>query len=1649
MEPITCQNCGRVVLAPAHARSVRCTGCGQPIDLESRRRIRAVEDLGAYVRRASKLPRGLCNQIRALVKDELEVLSEKARKKEPAEDASPRPAMPPPLPIRDEHPQPERRTSARKKKPERRGPTIWERLGPAFAENLGFGLAAFLIVAGAVYFTTTAWTTMTGAQRLLVVVGGLAVLGSFLYGAGRLLNRGGTLPEVERVLLLVTGFLLPIAAVPAGELLWLAPTLGLLGVGLVLPPGFLAARALARVLDPALSPFLPTTFTFLSALVLLGPVATEQPILTAACGAVLFLAAVMFYVRRVLPRTVTARTVLLWPPFLLGFSLAVAVGRAALEAAGPHPTGEVLASLGITLSAFGAALVLLENALFARGVFGKRRSTFLLVMALALGVTGTVVALGNEVGLLLASAIGAFAALRAAWGLPVPWLAVPGLVLAALAYLESPAPIRQTLLHLRDQAAHALGYVNRPLPLAYYGLTFLPYVAACGLWAWWLLQKEQTARARVLIVWTFASALGLTALSLLTSGSPPFSDLRAPAGVLAAQGALLLTFGIATRHRWFAFTGVIGLYAGALCVLIHLEVVRPFALLMLSSLGFLAISAAGRLAGSVWAFAKETRAALLDATVLLAVVLAMAGVYDILEHPVRVGPHALGYVALAVLFGVLGSAYRCPMGLLFAGGALAGAVACFLSGVAPHAAVDVHLLVFGAISALVLFAPLLESRVPAALCHPYAKRDGDPVAWVPGTVLLIQLFGWRAILDAAPPCGWTFLLAAGFLVGAAVFFVAALRYRRNWLTVFAVLEMLGAGLAVVGTLGGRVEGTAGLLGVAGALVVVYVPVFVRLARRRSVAFARFLFEILFLLAVLFLPCTILIQGVLIADQGAVGSGVELTVACLLVAGLVRFAYGWASRRGVRTIGGVAAGLLFMPAACGLLHATRAPVDVVPLGFIAATVATFLWAGRWGVLRAVAGVHLLVSFVVTVGVAVSGSGDPWLLLVAFVLLAASGRGIAIRAPVTGGVLFLLSILLGSSFVVLERLVPVDRSYQVAVWILFSAFAWAASRLPLLGVPRIAAQVVSMAILGTASGFALVVAVRVACVEPLLHDSLLDGNLGAARLAAGAFVLAVFVWSRAAKPVARCVLPVVALALATFVAAPVNILLNGSDVHLWRPDVEVGLLAFLLALVLPRHPKLGSTEEARLGPAVAWPLGLAGAALLLTAGDLGHPGTPLTAFTATLVVLVLLVRDRRPGWGRLLGLGGFATALAAVAWARPYLGPVARETPLLYGATSALVAPLLALLAGTIARREGPPWRSRAGRELVHVAVCAAVTAFGFVMAGVVAFAGTPAGPWAIALAAVALGVPGGAAAFGATRLRRPALVHVSVVGVLVFYGFLAVRTNHLAGLDGYHLHALVVIGATLLFLAPFHRSRLGFWLALDGALLSVPAILYFAPVALGAPGDPARAASALALAGVVCASAAQRLRAPGLGWVAVALLNLVLFAFWRRHELVDPSFYGVPPGLTLTGAAVVLRGRIPRVTRLALLVPGLALLYGSVGLQVLRVGDPVHALVFLGMGLGTVALGFWLRRNAWLVLGMTVVVLDVVLHLATHGFETGFFGAALLVGAGLSVLAVVGLATHRRRREQAHVTHDEAPVSQLAADPSDAPGGADGRPSDGS
>jgi len=144
-------------------------------------------------------------------------------------------------------------------------------------------------------------------------------------------------------------------------------------------------------------------------------------------------------------------------------------------------------------------------------------------------------------------------------------------------------------------------------------------------------------------------------------------------------------------------------------------------------------------------------------------------------------------------------------------------------------------------------------------------------------------------------------------------------------------------------------------------------------------------------------------------------------------------------------------------------------------------------------------------------------------------------------------------------------------------------------------------------------------------------------------------------------------------------------------------------------------------------------------------------------------------------------------------------------------------------------------------------------------------------------------------------------------------------------------------------------------------------------------------------------------------------NAGLFHLWIDEGVFDPSFYGVPAGLSLLFAAQMAAAALGPVRVTVLRVAGLSVLYGSVLVQVARVSAPLHALLLFAVAMAGLAWGALRRQVAVLVAGVATVVLDVIAYLAQRGFEQDFVGSMLLVGAGGTVFAVAVRTARRRAR----------------------------------
>ncbi|MHC4473793.1 MAG: hypothetical protein ACYS99_22890, partial [Planctomycetota bacterium] len=419
-----------------------------------------------------------------------------------------------------------------------------------------------------------------------------------------------------------------------------------------------------------------------------------------------------------------------------------------------------------------------------------------------------------------------------------------------------------------------------------------------------------------------------------------------------------------------------------------------------------------------------------------------------------------------------------------------------------------------------------------------------------------------------------------------------------------------------------------------------------------------------------------------------------------------------------------------------------------------------------------------------------------------------------------------------------------------------------------------------------------------------------------------------------------------------------------------------------------------------------------AIFLTVFQVRDVSTPLAMLAVTAIPVVLLLRTRRAYHAELSGYALIATCFAFALYVVPDTERPSAEILTLLAAIAAVLAALFRGLGHLLRGRAREGFPAEAAVCYDRVSAVAILLAVISIVANTVLLPDLPAETLGTILAAFALVLAAVLAFRRAVAGGSAYFTHLGLACLLALYAFLAMRTEVIDLLAGYHVHVLATAGAMLIMIGDPKGGRRRAFVS-EGLLLPVPAVIVSLAALLGFTALTGRASSALFLASAAYGLAARRLGRMDLGWISGALVNLALFAFWRFQGIVDPEFYGVPAGLSLLAGAEITRDRMSRSWHLALFLAGVALLYGSVGVQVLRVEAPTHALVLFGLGLATVSLGFHRNRNDLLVAGTTVVVLDVVAYLARHGFEESFLGAALLVLAGLTVLGVATLAARRR------------------------------------
>jgi hypothetical protein len=412
--------------------------------------------------------------------------------------------------------------------------SLWtQALRPFLVANAMWLAGALLIVAGSIYFLRLAWDHLSSVALHVVIAGALHGYAAAFFGVGYLLARKRDAHAVGRILFAFACAILPLGSVAAGELghvswsVWGAPGLALAAVAIglcLLVQGFILA-VVAGLYERAAMRLMVTTGLGLAFLIMVTRVAGAAledtavaiPALLAPLGFIVLARGFLGLPRH---RVHLRMSILLFGGAML-WAFLVLVTRAQILA--PIP-GAYLATL---LAALAALLVVTDHRLRTRADQAPRLTEInigfyvavlvALVLALAgLGVQGSS-DVWTRVNVLACALVATALFAQGAWRYGrtlMTWLAA---VAGLFAYFFSPAPFTALLQLAQTWVTSALGYQQEPLPVAFYGLLFLPYLA--GLVALALrLRPRRADLARDLEALVLQLSAALVLLAMLGNG---------------------------------------------------------------------------------------------------------------------------------------------------------------------------------------------------------------------------------------------------------------------------------------------------------------------------------------------------------------------------------------------------------------------------------------------------------------------------------------------------------------------------------------------------------------------------------------------------------------------------------------------------------------------------------------------------------------------------------------------------------------------------------------------------------------------------------------------------------------------------------------------------------------------------------------------------------------------------------------------------------------------------------------------------------------------------------------------------------------------------------------------------------------------------
>ncbi|MCA9669710.1 MAG: hypothetical protein KC503_29150 [Myxococcales bacterium] len=366
-------------------------------------------------------------------------------------------------------------------------PTVVKRF---LGENALWLFGGLLVTFGSIYFLQAMWQQLARHWLYGLIALGLHGYAAAFFGAGLALARKREAHGVARVLFCFTSALLPLAAVASGELvalLWArGGATGVAGAAITALLTLAAQGAMVAVISGLFE-----RKTMGAALAAALPLALAISI-TAALGARALwvvpaaVLAIDIAMRRLSRDGAVWQTSLLYVVASAVWALFVVVGRVHVAVGGADVTLHAL-----WLAPLCASLLATDRRLRARAGAEPRLSGLGLALhgaslvAVALAIVGLATrgyfnTLGR-VALLVAAA-------GATWGF-ARRAADSGRSLATylaascgvLTYYFLPAPFSGLVHYVSQRLGPALGYVNEPLPPAYFGIALLPYVIFLGM----------------------------------------------------------------------------------------------------------------------------------------------------------------------------------------------------------------------------------------------------------------------------------------------------------------------------------------------------------------------------------------------------------------------------------------------------------------------------------------------------------------------------------------------------------------------------------------------------------------------------------------------------------------------------------------------------------------------------------------------------------------------------------------------------------------------------------------------------------------------------------------------------------------------------------------------------------------------------------------------------------------------------------------------------------------------------------------------------------------------------------------------------------------------------------------------------------------